>query len=338
MFDCLNGKKTAKRNLHLTDILAHPAAVPTLEINVLADPKLFGWQAGTRFPVVLVVMYPTANDNPRSDYTFPYKDTGDKVFPHMQQPGERPVFADPSAKYPLIVLSDGCNAHALWHLTHLKFLASHGYIVADVGHRDGRGATLTGNLALRLLEVRATIDWLLQQPDWAHAIDAEHIGATGQSAGGHTVLAAMGGTDPAGRIAGTPDPRIEAGFGLVPFMGGNLGVWPFKIDGWYFGKDHAGLRSVHAPFFAVYGEKGTNVPPDGVEARVREIAGPAAAVMLDGEKHLLSNDSVGDANTRELSFFDAWLRGDAKARRQLHGGTSVRGGVTDHKTIQHVAR
>jgi dienelactone hydrolase len=337
MFDFLNGKATARGTEYLTDILAHPAAVPTLTITVPDDPARFGAQAGVRLPVVLCLFYPTSRDNPRPDYAFPYRDTGDRVFPHMQRPGEKPIFADPAARYPLIVVSGGYNTHALWHLEHLKMLASHGYIVADPQHGDGRGATFQGNLALRPIELRATIDYLLHDPDFGPAIDAARIGAAGQSAGGHTVLAALGGTDPDGRIPDAADPRIKAGFGLVPFMGGSIGVWPFKFDAWYFGRDYAGLRRVRVPFFAVYGQKDRNVPPAGVEAGVRALAGPAAAVMLDGETHRLSPAAPSDGYTWEILFFDTWLRGDAGARRKLYSGTSVRGGVNDHKTIQHGA-
>jgi predicted dienelactone hydrolase len=259
------------------------------------------------------------------------------VFTHMQQPGDKPLFPDSAAKYPLIILSGGYNTHGLWHLAHLKFLAAHGYIVVDMFHGDGRGTSFQGNLALRSLELRMTLDFVLQHPGFAPAIDSARIGAVGESAGGHTVLAALGGVDPAGRIPDGSDPRIKAAFGLVPFMGGSFGFWPFKVDAWFFGEDHAGLRGVQRPFFAVYGEKDTNVPPKDVEAGMREIAGPATAVMLDREKHLVSDASSNDIRTWELLFFDAWLRDDAAARQKLESGQSVRGGVNDHKTFEHGA-
>jgi len=338
MFDYLNGRTNSKETLYLTDILVHPADVPMLEIDIPADAKLFGRQAGTRIRAVLVIFYPTTGENSRPDYAFPYQNTGDRVFPHMQRSGEKPLLADPKAKYPLIVVSGGLNTHPLWHLDHLKALASHGYIVADICHGDGRNVTFDGNMALRVMEVKAAIDFLLQRSAFAAAIDPARIGAAGQSAGGHTVLAAMGGIDPGGRIPAMPDPRIKAGFGLVPFMGGSMGFWPLTLDAWYFGRDHAGLRAVHAPFLAVYGARDRNVPPDGVEAGVRVLSGPAMAIMLDGETHSLSDAARAEAHAWELLFFDAWLRDDADARRQLATGTSIRGGVADHKTIQHAAR
>lgn len=334
MFAYLNGNASGAGTQYLTDILVHPQAVPTLQVDVPADAGLFGNQAGTRLPVVLLVVYPTTRDNPRAHYPFPYRETGDAVFTHMQQPGDHPLFADPTAKYPLIVLSGGYNTHSLWHLWHMKALAAHGYIVVDIVHGDGRGSSFAGNLALRSIEVRATIDFLLRDPDFGRAIDAGRIGATGESAGGHTVAAALGGTDPRGRIPGGADPRIKAGFGLVPFLGGSMGFWPFKQDFWFFGEDHAGLQQVDRPFLAVYGAEDANVPPEGVEAGVRALRGPAIAIMLDGEKHIVSDRSASDIRTWEILFFDAWLRGDATARQKLATGTTVRDGVKDHLTIR----
>lgn len=86
MVDFLNGKVTAKETTYLTDILTHPEAVPTLSIGVPGD-AVFDAHAGTHMPLVLVIFYPTAPDNPRPDYAFPYKETGDALIPHMQRPG-----------------------------------------------------------------------------------------------------------------------------------------------------------------------------------------------------------------------------------------------------------
>jgi predicted dienelactone hydrolase len=335
MFDYLNGKATANKVVYLTDILTHPESTLVLDIAVPARPKVFGRQAGTRIPLVLYVLYPTTTDNPRSDYKFPYSETGDNVFPHMQGAGEKPIFADAQAKYPLIVYSGGYNTHGLWHLSHLKKLATHGYIVVDIFHGDDRGASLGANMELRPIELRAALDFVLGHPDFGGVIDRDRIGASGASAGGHTILAAMGGIDPTGEHPPAADPRIKAGVGVVPFMGGVFGFWPFTVDNWLFGQDHAGLKSVRLPFLALYGSKDKNVPPEGVEDGVRAMSGPTIAVMLDGESHLLSKDAETDTYTWEVLFFDAWLRGDGRARQQIDLGTTVRGGVNDHKTIQH---
>jgi hypothetical protein len=251
----------------------------------------------------------------------------------MQRPGEKPIFAAPG-KFPLIVLSGGYNTHALWHFEHMKMLASHGYIVVDVQHGDGRGPSLEGNLALRSIELKAAVDWALTNAEFAGAIDAERIGVLGQSAGGHTIAAAMGGIDPTGRVPTVPDARVKMGFGMKPFLGGSMGFWPMKMDLWFFGEDHAGLQGVRPPLFLLYGGSDTNVPPDGVEGAANAVSGPVLAVKLDGETHKSSDASRSDWLTWEVLAFDAWLRGDPAARRKLESATSVKGGVVDHVTIR----
>ena len=334
MFDFLNGRKTPTGMHYLTDILVHPDAVPTVQLDVPADPKRFGPFAGTRLPIVLLVAYPTSRDNPRPDYAFPYTETGDRTLTHMQGPGDRPRFPDPAAKYPLIVVSGGYNTHGLWHLQRLKHLAAHGYIVLDLFHGDGRSEVFAVNLALRALGVRAALDHLLRDPCFGPAIDAARIGAIGESAGAHTVLTALGGVDPSGRVPPLADPRLKAAVGVVPFMGASFGFWPFKIDAWHFGADYAGLRGVRRPFLALYGGEDSNVPPAGVEAGVRALGGPAWAVCLDNEAHLLTDVAQRDVLTWELLFFDAWVRGDSISQRYLDRAVSVEGGAGDRVTLR----
>lgn len=336
MVDYLKGKSVSGKLTYIADVLTHPESVLVTKVDLPADPAVYGRLAGTSQPLVLYALYPTTTDNRRADYKFPYPDTGDNVFPHMQRAGEKPLFAGNGAHFPLIVYSQGYEGHGLWDLEQLKFLASHGYIVVDIFHGDGR-ANLETNLGLRPLALKAALDCVLKHPDFGPAIDPERIGVSGGSFGGYTILAAMGGKNPAAADS-VADPRIKAGFGLVPFMGARIGFWPATIEAWPFGKDYAGLRAVRAPFMAIYGQKDTNVPPESVMGGIAQISGPTSAVMLDGEQHLFSKAVWSDVYTWELLFFDTWLRGDAGARRLLYGGTSVQGGVNDHKTYQHAAR
>jgi predicted dienelactone hydrolase len=338
MVDFLKGKTTRKETFYIADILTHPESAIVTSLAVPPDAATFGRQAGTKLPLVLYVLYPTTPDNPRPNYTFPYKETGDNVFPHMQRAGEKPLLANDGTKYPLIVYSTGYEGHGLWDLQQLKALASHGFIVVDIFHSDGRGVSFDGNAALRPLEFKQALDAILAHPDFASVIDPDRIGACGSSFGGYTILRVMGGANPSRRLPARADPRIKAGFGLVPFMGGQMGPWPLGFDAWYFEKDYSGLGSVRTPFLAVYGQKDRNVKPESVEAGVGQMSGPAAAIMLDGEEHLLSKAVWSDVTTWQVLFFDAWLRDSADAKRQLAEGTSVRGGVNDHRTLQHGAR
>ena len=334
MIDYLKGKSISHQPIYLAEILVHPGSALLTKVDIPANPAVYGRHAGTSMPLVLYVLYPTSGENQRADYKFPYPNTADNVFPHMQKADEKPIFAGTGARYPLIVYSQGYEGHGLWDLEQLKFLAAHGYIVVDIFHGDGR-ANLEANLGLRPLALKAALDYLLKHPDFGLAIDPDRIGVSGSSFGGYTILAAMGGKY---LPSAEPDPRIKAGFGLVPFMGATFGFWPFTTHAWPFGKDYSGLKSVQIPFLAVYGEKDTNVSPKSVLGGIARISGPALAVMLDGEQHLLSKKVWTDVYTWELLFFNTWLRGDAEARKLLYGGTSVQGGVNNHKTYQHAAR
>jgi hypothetical protein len=329
LFDYLNGKGSGKNGRYITDLFVHPQEVPTCYVAIPANSRLYGGYAGQRLPIALYVLYPTIGDNDRPDYAFPYRETGDNVFPRMQRAGEKPLVAPASTKRPLIVYSGGYNTHGLWHLEHLKVLASHGYVVVDLFHGDGRSNSFIANLAVRSLALKTAIDFLLADPDFSAVIDPDRIGVSGASGGGHTVLGALGGIDPGAANPAAADPRIRAGFGLLPFVGREFG---FFTNGWVFGKDYVGLRPVQAPFMAVYGEADVSVSPTTVEAAVRAVSGPVYAVLLERETHSLTPATNSDVHTWELLFFDAWLRDNPDSRQLLARATSVRGGVSDRRT------
>lgn len=330
LLDYLNGSKDGA---YISAILTNPQAVPQLQLSVPASEPGAGALVGKPQPLVLHILYPTTAGNARPDYAFPYKDTGDAVVPHMQGPTDKPLLADANAKYPLIVYSGGYNTHGLWHLAHLKGLASHGYIVVNLFHGDGRAPGYLESVALRQVGVRAALDYVLKDPVLGPAIDRERIGASGASAGGMTVLALLGGVDPKHPAHNPRDPRIKAGFGLVPFMGKTIGLWPFQIEAWHLGREFEGLAAVKAPFFAVYADKDSAVSADSVRAGVRRLGGPAWAVELPGEEHLLSPAAEREAYSWELAFFDAVLRGNAEAKAKLVPGTQVQGGSKGRMTF-----
>lgn len=78
--------------------------------------------------------------------------------------------------------------------------------VVEIVHGDGRSQSFAANLALSGLTLRA-------------AIDPARIAASGERAGAHTVLAALGGIDLSGRVPALADPRVKAVVGIMPFMG-----------------------------------------------------------------------------------------------------------------------
>jgi hypothetical protein len=61
-------------------------------------------------------------------------------------------------------------------------------------------------------------------------------------------------------------------------------------------------------------------------------------VLLEGETHSITAPANIDINTWELLFFNAWLREEPTAKKLLDDGTSVQGGVTDHKVVHRSAK
>ncbi|MEO3690204.1 alpha/beta hydrolase family protein [Roseateles paludis] len=336
MIEYLNGKLASPKAVYMDDILAHKDAALLKTVTVPAGHPGAGQLAGQSLPLLLYVLYPTAKENARPSYTFPYTETGDNVFPHMQRPGEAPIFADAAAKYPVIIYSGGYNTHGLWHLAHLKTLASHGYVVVDIFHGDARGPGFLESMALRQVAFKAATDFILTDPAFAGHVDAERVGASGASAGGQTILSMMGGVRPGGMQPSVHDPRIKAGFGTVPFTGTSFGVWPMQVDAWFFGKDYAGLQSVKVPYFAIAGEKDESCPSSTVQASARRVGGPAWVVELAGASHNLGEGgSTAEAEARawELVFFDAYLRGYAAARALLVPGNTVQGSTRSRMLV-----
>ena len=254
MADYLVGNSAQQGSLCLDQLISDSQATLVIDVKVPKDFPYAGRLAGRSLPMVLTAFYPTPADNPRPDYIFP-DGAGSSRLPHMQRPGEAPLFADERARYPLIVHSGGQGTHGLWHLWKLGYLASQGYIVIDIYHGDGRTHDLGENAALRSLAVRAALDHVLAHPHYADHIDNERIGATGSSAGGLTVLTLIGGLNPARPGLSLADERIKAGFGTVPFPG--FGMAAARAMGlptnlppealpqfWNFGLDFAGLATV----------------------------------------------------------------------------------------------
>jgi len=98
---------------------------------------------------------------------------------------------------PLVVLSHGNAGSALGHHDLAAFLAAHGFVVATIEHpRDnfhdtsgvGQAAVLVG----RPIQVEATINALLADPQWKRLVDPTSIGVVGFSAGGYTSLLLVG--------------------------------------------------------------------------------------------------------------------------------------------------
>jgi predicted dienelactone hydrolase len=122
-------------------------------------------------------------------------------------------------KYPLVLLSHGAGGSPMSLAAWGHYLATRGYIVAAIDHRDTTGQSSLGSLSLsdqqmwrRPGDVSALLDHLLSDPEFGPAIDTSRIAAAGFSLGGYTVIAvggarlSLGNLQAQSRIEDLPEP------------------------------------------------------------------------------------------------------------------------------------
>lgn len=185
-------------------------------------------------------------------------------------PGAAPVPLA-GAPYPLVIISHGYpgNRYLLSHLA--ENLASKGYVVASIDHKDStyndQGA-FGSTLLNRPLDILFVLDSMarLNGDDKGSGlkglVDADRTAVVGYSMGGYGVVNTLGGRFTAAivkssmappnmalarRQAGSPelaaslDPRIKAGIAIGPW-GWNMGFW-----------DKDGLAGIKTPIFFMAG-------------------------------------------------------------------------------------
>ncbi|EIZ81170.1 dienelactone hydrolase [Novosphingobium sp. Rr 2-17] len=110
----------------------------------------------------------------------------------------------PAERHPLVVISHGTGGDFAGHVDTAVALARAGFIVAALTHpgdnwRDNSRAT---QIEGRPAALSAVITYMIRTWPGRAAIDPDRIGAFGFSAGGLTVLAAIGGRPDLSRLAG----------------------------------------------------------------------------------------------------------------------------------------
>jgi predicted dienelactone hydrolase len=330
---------------YAADLLTDPVNALSVTVNAPNDANLYGKFAGMPVGFVVLVCHPTTADNPRPDLALP---NGQPV-PHMQTGAEAPLFADASARYPIIAFSHGFAGSPLSgdHLVMLSWLASYGYVVVAPFHGDPRFAdrqiddfgdvvALLSHLsdvvamqALRPLSISAALDLVLAHPQWRDHVDATQIGGFGASMGGETMMLLGGAalTTSPGLVSSSvgADQRIKAAVGYVPYFGQPL--LPA------FGRDQRGLDSVKLPYLAISGTSDTTAPLVVTQQGMARLQGPRQLVALVGVEHGFDAASATDILTWSLTFLDAQVRGIPTARTQLSTMTSVDGGGDDRLVI-----
>ncbi len=332
---------------YVTDLLADPVNALSVTVTAPNDSNLYGSFAGKPIQFVVIACYPTSADNPRADYPLP---TG-RVIPHMQTGAEAPLFADATARYPVLAFSHGYGGSPISndYIASLSWFASYGFVVVGPFHGDPRfsnikiedlsdAVTVLSHLrdfvalqALRPLSMSAALDLMLAHPQWRDHVDSTQIGGFGASMGGETLMLMSG----AGLTTSllfdwtqvTVDSRLKAAVGYIPFFGE-----PFLPA---FGSDQHGLDGITLPYLAISGTADTTAPLAVTEEGISRLAGTRELVELVGVKHGLDEASINDIFTWSLTFLDAEVRGNPTARQQLSTMGSVAGGGDDRVVIPY---
>jgi predicted dienelactone hydrolase len=295
----------------------------------------------------VLACYPTTVDNPFDNYLLP---TG-KVVPHMQTGSDPPLFADNSARYPVVAFSHGYSGSPLSsdYISALSVFAGYGYVVIAPFHGDLRFSDLridnlgdvialfplsnfTALQALRPLSISKALDRVLGDPQWQSHIDNTQIGGFGASMGGETMLL-LGGARLTTSYPGlssnqvTHDPRIKAAVGYVPYFG--QPVLPA------FGRDQHGLDGISLPFLGISGTADTTAPIAEVKIGMSRLTGIRELVALSGVTHGFDVASTNDILTWTLTFLDAEVRGNLATKQQLSTMGSVAGGGDDSVVIYY---
>ncbi len=334
---------------YITDLLADPGNTLIATVTAPQDSDLYGDFAGLSLQFVVVVCYPTTADNPRPDY--PLSST-DRSVPHMQTGDEAPLFADASARYPVVAFSHGYKGSPISSDDYMRALtvsASYGYIVIAPFHGDLRFANLsldnlqlqdlydlgvtttnfTAMQALRPLAISAALDLVLAHTQWKDHIDETKIGGFGASMGGETMLLLAGAkltttyfdiVTSSKQV--TYDSRIKAAVGYVPYFGHP--ILPA------FGNNQEGLDGISLPFLGICGTADTTAPISEAENGISRLTGTRRLVALTGVGHEFDDTSRNDIFTWTVTFLDAEVRGDPDAISRLSTMGSVAGGGDDN--------
>ncbi|MDP3939032.1 MAG: hypothetical protein Q8R92_12980 [Deltaproteobacteria bacterium] len=337
---------------YVTQLLVEPQGTLTYDVNVPDVRGLFTTFAGQPVPYAAIVCYPTSADNARPDY--PYDAALTKFVPRMQRGSEPPLWADASARYPVLLYSHGLSGSPMSgeYLETITLFASYGYVVVAPFHGDGRFADVSidslsdlvnlffgGELrevvelqAIRPLSLQSALDALLADPNYRDHVDPGRVAGFGISLGGESLLLVSGArlTTDFANLQSTQvmsDPRLKAISGYVPYFGQRL--LPA------FGDDQQGVDGMTVPFLGIVGMADETAPLLLTEQGVNRMLGARYVVAFDGLTHDLVLADLPDIVTWTLTFFDAYLDNSAAARAQIARMNEVKGGAADSVRIAY---
>ena len=313
---------------YVSDILKYPDSAWVVDVPVPDDNDLYGPASGLTLPVAMFVTYPSITNPQPNRYAFPYHDARYGVFEDMLRRGEKPGFADPEERYPLIILAHGASAHGIYDVRHAHNLSRHGYIVAVITYGDNRtierGRPNFHTSYLRPFLTKAVLDALLESETFGAHIDTGNIGISGHSFGGFTTLALTGGPF-MGNTATVSDKRIKAGVIAAPWVGQRESGHDFFA----FGPNNRDLEKVTAPMLCLFGTKDETTLASFILPATQQLSGPTYVIELVDQPHVFEQGSWEDRDNWELLFFSAYLKNDPSSLETLKTGRSMNGGNID---------
>ena len=314
---------------YITDLLKYPESAWIVDVDVPDEPDLYGHVSGISMPVFSYIVYPTSNIEQPNNYVFPFHNGTYGAFENMLAVGEKPDFADPDERYPLIIDSHGFTAHGMYDVGRVHELASQGYIVAVIFYGDRRtfvGESQTIAAYLRPLFTKAVLDSLLNSDEFGPHIDSNNIAMAGFSAGGTTAFAMSG-----GKLFGKPtavtDTRIKANALAAPWVG-NDELIPF-------GPNNSGLAEIDTPTLTLFATNDEAATPSTILAAVNQLKGPTYVIELVDQPHVFEPGSWVDRKNWEALFFAAYLKKDPVAMKLLTEGSSMKGGNRDIQLFEY---
>ena len=347
--DFWEGRPRGTTPRYITDLLVDPVDALLFQQPVPDDGTLYGPYAGTTIDYAAIVCYPTSAADARADFVLP---TG-RVIPHMQRAAEIPIWADSTARYPVLLFSHGLAGSPISddYIDALKLFASHGYVVVAVLHGDARIADIelegfedtiyallnfkrfVAMQSLRPLALSTVLTVVLDHPHYRDHVDPANIGGFGASIGGESMLL-MGGaalTTSIGQASSRVllDTRLKAAVGYVPYFG--IDVYPA------FGRDLKGLDGVTLPYLAISGTADTTAPISVVERGVRRLSNTRQLVALTDVQHGFDPRFNDDIFSWSLAFLAGQLKNDPVARVASTTMTAIAGGGEDVLRLDYIA-
>lgn len=346
---------------YFTDILLEPGDTKQIAPIAPNDSGAYPQTANQPVPFVVIVCYPTDPGNSRPDYPL----QGSSSVPKMQRAGQKPIFPAPVPgpvapgqfdpnRFPLLVFSHGLSASPLSadSLDVLTRLVSYGYVVAAPFHGDARFSVISINNigdfvsvlydfshlvemeALRPLALKATVDAILADADFAPHIDANRIGGFGASMGGAAMTFLLGASVTDGLVSQNAhqtvtDPRLKAVVGYVPFAGESF--LPA------FGQGNQTAANVDTPYLAITGTADTIAPMDRMVQAMNLFQHSHYMVALTGVPHGYQSSYAPDVFGWAIPFLNAYLRGDAGVLTTFLQQKDIAGGLDDNVVIDYTA-